>query len=153
MARNKSEKMPVAQGATHLLFHARNHGEDTELALLIPWDQACAEICERGWQLLDRIRKDDPDIKSTRRSFWGTQAFCIARTLTSWLDDMGLYETFCDGLCVLETPPPEDSWEAVATYETDLIIGQGWVWWETDSDGIYTCDEGIGRNNAVLFGR
>ena len=153
MARNKSENMPVAQGATHLLFYARNPGEDAELALLIPWDQACAEICVRGWKLLDQIRKDDPNIVSITRSFGDTQAFYIGGTLRRWLDDTGLDDTFCDGLCVLETPPPADTWEAVATYGTNLIISPEWVWWETDSDGIYSCDEGIGRKNDVLFGR
>jgi len=153
MARNQSEKMPVAQGATHLLFHARNHEEDTELALLIPWDQACADICVRSWNLLDQIRKNDPHIVSIKRGFGDPQAFEYGGALGRWLDDMGLDDTFIDGICLLESPPPTDTWGAVSTYGSNLIIGQGYVWWETDSDGIFTCDEGISRNNDVLFGR
>lgn len=153
MARNKSEEMPVAQGATHLLFHARNHELETELALLVPWDQACVEICVRGWKLLDQIRKDDSNIISIRRGFRDTQAFYPGGELARWLDDVGLDDTFCDGLVVLEAPPPTSTWETVTVYDTNLIIGQGWVWLETDSDGLHVCDEGIGRNNDVLFGR
>lgn len=156
MARNQSEKMPVAQGATHLLFHARNHEEDTELALLVPWDQACADICVRSWNLLDQIRKNDPHIVSIKRRFGEPRAFECGGALSRWLEDTGRYDSFIDGICLLESPPPIDSldtWGAVSTYGSNLIIGHGWAWWETDCDGIFTCDEGIGRTNDVLFGR
>ncbi len=155
MARNKSEEMPVAQGATHLLLYCHSPMDDDELALLVPWDQAFADICVRSWRRLEQLKKEDPGIISIRRQSEDHQAFHAAGPLLQWLHDNNQHDAFLEGVAICETPPPTESWPRAETHATILTFAPRWVFWETyelHSDGAFESGTGIGQENEVLFG-